>query len=39
MKYLLDIDDKTLLFYDGEVHTNHICSILAFNNRRYDGRK
>ncbi len=36
---LLDIDDKTLVFYGGEVHTNHICNIFTFNQRRNDERK
>jgi|10_taG_2_1085330.scaffolds.fasta_scaffold00813_17 hypothetical protein len=33
-KKIIDIEDKNLVFYVGEVHTNHICNIFTFNKRR-----
>jgi len=39
MNKIIDIDDKTLVFYTGEVHTNYICNIFAFNDRRHNERK
>ena len=35
----LDIDDKTLVFYTGEVHKNTMFSISTKYNRRTNGRK
>ena len=38
-KKMLDIDDKTLVFYIGEVYKNTMFSISTKYNRRTNGRK
>ena len=35
----LDIKEKKLLFYSGEVHTSYTHSIFTYFNRRNNGRK
>jgi hypothetical protein len=35
----LDIEEKKLLFYSGEVHTSYTHSIFTYFNRRNNGRK
>jgi len=35
----LDIEEKTLLSYGGEVYTNYIHSFFNYFNRRNNGRK
>jgi hypothetical protein len=35
----LDIREKSLLFYSGEVHTSYTNSIFTYFNRRNNGRK
>ena len=36
---ILDIRTNNLLFYSGEVHTNHICNVFTYNKRRTNERR